>query len=367
MALFEYQMDDIDIVQDFIRDYQDLYALIEKNILSLESDPTDANTLNELFRSVHTIKGNCGLLAITPLVNFLQQLETVLDMVRSDTIDFQAGLGDLVLLVMDRCTEFLNQLKTDLSVDYDEPLFQMVEEQIQQLTEVKADQRDAMLINALYLLDPKSWPEPTESSEHPGELLLKQYQIPSNADLLYILSLAEHSQSRAAFWHGRLERVLGYLMALNDYTGQPVEPVQLFIAACVHDISMSMLPASILLKREQLTEAESRLIQEHVWVASRLMSSFPNWREAKRIIDHHQEHYDGSGYPLGLKGTEICTGGQFLGIVHAFETIAYGYSKTVSRRRPFMRAVLELNRFSGVQFNPKWIEAFMEVTRAYEG
>ncbi len=363
MGLYVYQSDE-DIVQDFIRDYRDLYQTVESNILTLEASPDDKDVLNSLFRGVHTIKGNCGLLGIYPLVELLQDLETILGDIRAGDMAFQTNIGDLVLLVMDRCTGFLDDLEFNETVEFDEQLYHAVATQIQKVCEAGSDQKDRMITKALLLLDPTISIELEDQSA--GEQILQKYDIQPDEDLLYVFSMAEHSQNRAVFWKGRLARVLEYVLSLNEFTGKPVEPIQLFVSACMHDIAMSMLPTALLHKSDALTLQETKLIQEHVWIASRLVSSFPQWKEAKRIIDHHQENFDGSGYPLSLKGIEICTGAQFLAIAHVFETIAHGYAKSQSSKRPLMRAVLELNHFSGVQFNPKLVEAFMQVMRARE-
>jgi HD-GYP domain-containing protein (c-di-GMP phosphodiesterase class II) len=360
MAHYIYEDDDTDILGDFANDFQDLYENAETLILQLEHDAENDELLNALFRAIHTVKGNCGLLGIHPLVDILQGAESVLDLIRQHQLEFQPMIGDLTLLVMDRCSSFIVELERDRSVYYDGNLLQAVAEQLNKTISVSAKQRVGVLTKALALLDPTT----TQVQEQAiGEELLKQYDIQATDDLLFILNLAEQTQSRAAFWQGRIERIIGWLMALNEYVGQPVDREQLFVAVCMHDIGMAMLPSELINKYESLRDDELKTIQDHVWVASRLISSFPNWHEAKRIIDHHQENHNGTGYPLGLTGNDICTGAQMLAIVHAFEAITHGYSKTLSRKRPLMRAVMELNRFSGEQFNPKLVTAFMEVTR----
>lgn len=360
MAVFSYDMDDAELISDFARDYLDLYEAAEAHILNLEHAADDKELLNALFRSVHTVKGNCGLLGIFPLVDLLQGLESVLDLIRQGGLQFQPMIGDLTLLVLDRCTGFIQDLEQNLEAEYDGGLFQAVSEQIAKTLTVPAEQQLPVLTKALSLLDPTTSQIQDDSS---SDNLIQHYGIEPSDDLTFILNLAEQTQQRAAFWQGRIKRIMSWLMTLNTHVGEPVPREQLFVAVCMHDIAMAMLPSELIHKYETLRNDELKLIQDHVWVASRLISSFPRWHEAKKIIDHHQENYNGTGYPLGLKGDEICVGAQMLAIVHTFEAITHGYSKTLSRKRPLMRAVMELNRYSGEQFHPKWVDAFMEVTR----
>jgi HD-GYP domain-containing protein (c-di-GMP phosphodiesterase class II) len=361
MALFTYDSQDAELIRDFANDYQDLYESAESHILRLERNPSDSDSLNALFRAVHTVKGNCGLLGITPLIELLQELESVLDMVRHGEIPFQALIGDLTLLILDRCTGFIGSLSRNLEAEYDSSLFRAVSTQLDKAVNTIPSQQVAMLTKTLSLLDPSTLRFQDESDH---DELLYNYGITPSEDLVFAMQLAQQTQSRAAFWQGRIERVIQDLMSLNEYAGQPVDPEQLIVAVCFHDIGMAMLPSAVINKDTPLTEDEFQSVKDHVWVASRLVSSFPDWRSAKKIIDHHQENFDGSGYPLNLKGDEICDGAQMLAVVHAFEAITHGYSKDVNRKRPLMRAVMELNRHSGTQFNPKWVQLFLELRRA---
>jgi len=360
MAVFIYDAEEVNLIHDFANNFFDNSEAAETYILRLESAPTDPELINALFRAVHSIKGNCSLLGIDPLVNLLQELESILDLVRSGDMLFQTLIGDITLLMFDRCNAFVTSLDRDLEAYYDGEMFRAISQQMGLAVRAAPAQRSAVLIQALSLLDPDTNQLPQVPN---NDELLSRFHIEASADLLFVMQLAEQTQNRAAFWQGRIERILSWLIALNEYAGEPVPPEQLLVAVCLHDIGMAMLPSEVILKELPLTADEKQGIQNHVWVASRLVSSFPNWHMAKIIIDQHQENFDGSGYPLGLQGDDICTGAQLLAVVHAFEAITHGYSKTLSRKRPLMRAVMELNRFSGSQFNPKWVDTFMEVTR----
>ncbi|WP_320821954.1 HD domain-containing phosphohydrolase [Reinekea sp.] len=360
MAVFTYDAEEANLIHDFANNFFDNSEAAETSILQLESAPGDPELINALFRAVHSIKGNCGILGVDPLADLLQELESILELVRTGEIVFQTLIGDITLLIFDRCNAFVVSLDRHLEARYDADLFKAISQQMGQAVSVAPEQRSAVLIKALSLLDPDT----SQLLQAPNkDELLNRFQIEASADLLFVMQLAEQTQSRAAFWQGRIERILSWLIALNEYAGQPVPPEQLLVAVCLHDIGMAMLPSTVILKESPLTADEKQSIQNHVWVASRLASSFPDWHMAKMIIDQHQENFDGSGYPFGLRGDEICTGAQLLAVVHAFEAITHGYSKTLSRKRPLMRAVMELNRFSGTQFNPKWVDTFMEVTR----
>jgi HD-GYP domain-containing protein (c-di-GMP phosphodiesterase class II) len=82
-------------------------------------------------------------------------------------------------------------------------------------------------------------------------------------------------------------------------------------------------------------------------------------RQAREIVKHHQECYDGSGYPDGLKGEEIPLGARIVAVADAFGamTTTRPYRKALSVEQ----AMSELKRFSGIQFDPEIVEIFLAI------
>lgn len=78
------------------------------------------------------------------------------------------------------------------------------------------------------------------------------------------------------------------------------------------------------------------------------------------IAQHHETH-DGTGYPAGLKGDEICDGAKILAIVDAFEAVILKHINR-GKNRSVLRAIAEINACDK-QFSPEWIEPFNRVIR----
>lgn len=358
MAQFQAEGLDADAIQDFIAEYEDLYQAAEKTILDLEHHLDDVELLNALFRAIHTIKGNCGYLAITPLIELLQELESLLHIIRTGEMVFSPLVGDITLLMLDRCSTFLAELQQHSIVHYDSALFKHIEAQLKDAFNSAPKQRQAFLSRVLMTLDPSTVadivPAGTQSSA-----LVSGF----SDDLQFVYEAASTTQNRTSYWDGRLDRVIGLLLKLNDRIENKLDHEALIAAACIHDISMAFLPSSLLNKSEQLTLQEFQQVREHVPLAVRMAKNFQHWDQTRQILEDHHEHLDGSGYPFGKQGSEIFIGAQMLAIVHAYEAITHGYSRGISRKRPLMRAVMELNRHIDYQFNRSLVEAFMKVIR----
>lgn len=360
MADFQAEGLDADTVQDFIAEYEDLYQAAEKTILDLEHYPDDSELLNALFRAIHTIKGNCGYLAIKPLIELLQELESLLHIIRTGEMVFSPLVGDITLLMLDRCSTFLAELQQDFAVSFDGALFKLIEVQLKDAVHCSAELRHTLLSRVLVTLDPSTVSESVSTPiETQGEGLSSEY----SHDLQFVYDAALTTQNRTSYWHGRLDRVISLLLTLNESIENKLDHESLIAAACIHDLSMAFLPFDILNKSEQLTEPEFLQMREHVPLAVRMAKNFQHWDETRQILEDHHEHLDGSGYPYGKQGSEIFIGAQMLAIVHAYEAITHGYSRGISRKRPLMRAVMELNRCIDHQFNRSLVEAFMKVIR----
>lgn len=363
MAQFSVLDLDSEILAEFIDEFSDRREVAEQLILDLEQDTTNMEMLNALFREIHTIKGNMGLIGIDPPVLMLQKLEDLLHMIRTGELAFEHLVGDLTLLLVDRCSSFLDECTIKSVVEYDETLYLQVAEQIEKVHTASDDEKVNVLYGVLATLDPNTRRPETEVVEITSDDQMLSQLTGQDEDLLFMLNIAEQAQYRTTFWQGKLERVLRLVLGLNRISGKPVSPSQLVAAVCAHDIAMGFLPLELLTKDTRLTEVEKPRMRSHVRLSAELLSYYPKYEEARLIVTQHHEHMDGEGYPGGISGKKITAGAQILSVVYTFEAITYGYSRDSNRHRPTMRAIMELNRYAGTQFEPVWVERMMELTR----
>jgi len=134
---------------------------------------------------------------------------------------------------------------------------------------------------------------------------------------------------------------------------------ELMLFAMMHDIGKIGIPDEILNKPGELTEEEWELMKTHTVIGYRIASASPQLRHIAYPILTHHEHYDGGGYPKGLKGTRIPRISRILSIVDAFDVMTYGrpYKEPVSESQ----AIEELKRCSGTQFDPELVKLFIEI------
>lgn len=137
------------------------------------------------------------------------------------------------------------------------------------------------------------------------------------------------------------------------------EKMLLQISAYFHDIGKIGMPDNILNKCGPLYDEEFNLIRSHPEIGSQIIGEIEELREVAKIIRHHHEKYDGSGYPDGLIGQEIPYFSRILTIADIYDALT---SKRVYKNEMSKQYVLtEMQQNSGIQFDPKLLQIFLNI------
>ena len=134
---------------------------------------------------------------------------------------------------------------------------------------------------------------------------------------------------------------------------------QLSLLGRLHDIGKIAIPDYILLKSQPLTESEFEIVKTHSEKGYRLAQLLPEFSHIARGILTHHERWDGTGYPLGLKGEEIPLIARIVSVVDSYDSIIN--DKVYSKGRNKQEAIEELRRCSGKLFDPNIVEVFCKV------
>ena len=139
----------------------------------------------------------------------------------------------------------------------------------------------------------------------------------------------------------------------------PEQLIELWLLANVHDIGEIIIPKNLLVKTNNLTEKEWEKIKKHSREGYNIMKTEETFLYVADKILYHHENWDGSGYPEGIKGEDIPLLSRIIAIVDAYEimTTERPYSPAKSKEK----ALAELKRCAGRQFDPYLVEKFIEV------
>ncbi len=128
-------------------------------------------------------------------------------------------------------------------------------------------------------------------------------------------------------------------------------------AAFLHDIGKMAIPDKILRKPGPLTDEERDVMRRHSEIGHGMLVRIPFLREAAEIVLAHQEYYDGSGYPRGLRGEEIPLGARIFAVADTLDAMTS--DRPYRRALPISAAREEIMRCAGTQFDPKVVEVFL--------
>ncbi|MFQ3217678.1 MAG: hypothetical protein ACI8R9_000739 [Paraglaciecola sp.] len=369
MQTFTHEDLDDDILNDLLEEINELYEASEQVLIELEIKPQDNELQRSLFRSIHTIKGDLGLVNFSPMTPLLQHVEDLLDLLRKGQINYTSNMSDLVLLTMDRIKIFVESCIKNGHAEYDEVLFNQLVVQISKINPGNNDQHERILAETVLLLDPcldnSSLYDTQQQAIDIRRLaglaqsgIPKNLSIEKNSDIIFFRELMKPIEKRSEFWNGRGDRIAKLAAYVNKFAGSPIDEDQLAVACYMHDFGMAFMPVEVLHKQGPMTDPEFNLMHSHVYKSARLLEHLNHWNEARKIVIQHHERMDGSGYPLGLKEANICDGAQLLGILDTFDAITHNRAHLKHVVHSKKRAVIEINRNKDGQLSNKWLKNF---------
>ena len=130
-------------------------------------------------------------------------------------------------------------------------------------------------------------------------------------------------------------------------------------AAKLHDIGKICIPDAIVQTPGKLTPEEYETIKQHSALAADIIRPLDPGSRIWPIIRHHHERYDGKGYPDGRGGDEIPDGARVIAIADTYD--AMRSCRPYRGAMTFDQCISEIKRNAGTQFDPHWVEAFLEL------
>ena len=171
-------------------------------------------------------------------------------------------------------------------------------------------------------------------------------------------ALCQAVETKDFYTRGHSDRVSrGSVMIAREIgmRGERVEAIR--YAGMLHDVGKLGVPTKVLQKTGKLTEEEYAAIQLHPMRGLDIVREIGFLDEALAGIMHHHERIDGRGYPMGLAGDEIPEFARVLAVADAFDSMTS--TRSYRGARPVDEAIEELGKWSGSQFDPAFVAAFV--------
>jgi len=182
----------------------------------------------------------------------------------------------------------------------------------------------------------------------------------AHAEVLVRLALAAEYRDDSTGEHtwrvGRLSALLARNMGVDATRHKLIER-----AARLHDVGKIGISDAILLKPDRLTNEEFEMMKAHTTIGAQLLSkgSSEVLQMAERVARSHHEHWDGTGYPDGLRGEDIPFEGRIVAVADVFDALTQ--PRSYKEQWTLREAVDEIDRQRECHFDPRVVDAFLEI------
>lgn len=176
---------------------------------------------------------------------------------------------------------------------------------------------------------------------------------------LFVESLAEALDLREQETGLHSKRVAAHTLLLaRHFYRETGDLREVYWGSLLHDIGKIGVPDAVLLKPGSLTAEEWRIMKRHPRNGHAILQKLTYLSMAADIVLCHEERYDGSGYPSGLKGDRIPLPARLFAVIDTLDAMTFDrpYRKAV----PFDAAKAEILRMAGSQFDPRAVETFLQ-------
>lgn len=344
-----------ELKDDLLECYVEAQQEIEESINSIESDGFSFDKLDKLFRSLHSMKGNCSVCFLDPLVGVLHKLEEIVDGMRGGYIQYHPYLGELIIVVIEKVYELLQQIYQSHVAEI------AVRDQLQRgLDEIYAEEDDSKRPDMAAVLLRQYNQTAEEVKEEPAatSLIVKvEYTDEQKNDIELFIGFSQKLNRLLGYSSERSERILKLCQLINTECKSPVDPAQLSAAAYMHNMGMALI-----LNCKEDEDAKRQAEHNHPMVGAKLLSKHEGWEDAVAMVQAHKERFDGTGFPEGLVGSLIPQGAFILSMAVMFIDSVWGKSGS-DYNKSAMRAVQMVNFESGKGFPPHMIEFFNSAIR----
>jgi response regulator RpfG family c-di-GMP phosphodiesterase len=159
----------------------------------------------------------------------------------------------------------------------------------------------------------------------------------------------------------------GHILRIRELTRKiciglklpPRQTEEISFFSMMHDVGKIHIPDRILLKPGPLTDQEFDMMKKHTLIGEKILGKKPFYGTAREIARSHHEHWDGTGYPDGLKGEGIPLSARIVAIADVFDAMTH--DRHYQKAWPVITAVNDMRFLSGKQFDPGAMDVFLDI------
>ena len=197
--------------------------------------------------------------------------------------------------------------------------------------------------------------------EESAKSLSRLYEALRSTYLRTIKVLAQTIDARDHYTHSHSENVAKYAVTIAEDMGLSAKEIENIREACeLHDLGKIGVEDSVLSKPSSLSSQEWEQIKLHPVIGAKILEPLTFLGDVIDLVKQHHEHYNGTGYPQGIKWDNILLGARIIHVADAYEAMR---AVRPYRKQPLSKeeAVEEIKKNTGTQFDPEVVRSFLRV------
>lgn len=344
-----------ELKDDLLECYKEAQQEVEDIINNIEDEGFSFEKLDKLFRSLHSMKGNCSVCFLDPLVDALHRLEEIVDGMRGGYIQYHYDLGEVINVVIEQVGELLLQLYKYHGAE--KAMLDILQAGLDEIYACEEDTQRPILGKKLLDRVALELSDAPPSAKTASLLVRVDYTDEQLKDIEQFRAFSSKLNRLLGYSPERSERILKLCQLINIECSNQEDPAQLSAAAYMHNMGMA-----VILNCKDDEDAKKQAEWNHPMVGAQLLSKHEGWDDAVAMVMAHKERFDGTGFPEGLVGPMIPQGAFILAIAVMFIDVVWGKSGE-EYRKSSMRAIQKVNFESGKGFPPHLVESFNAAIR----
>lgn len=352
---------DFDLLPDVIIEVEEHLPALERDLHQLVATPDSGELLDSAFRHMHTIKGDFGYCHATPIMEYVHQLENVMQSLRGRQIACSTLVAEALLQSLDLIHDMMETLLATRAFGPgpSATLCRLIDKLAQTTQQPEADDTARRILLTLH----GQWRDPADHTGNAGP-------APSSTSAQHALALGqqltEALAARNPAWQKRTALQLALVQALNEQYTYPTDPTTLEIAVYWHDVGLlGAGDGPLQIHPQQKAEHWADYVAHTEKAANWLLCIAPDCTEAAQIIRQHHAWANGKGivapqYPLPVhQGAQMLACADFW-----FERIKD--TPPEEFRRAMLRVLFDINGLLDIQFDALLNNAFESLAHQFQ-
>lgn len=338
---------DNEIKQEFYEDVSAAIKEINACAVTLESG-TDSEVIERMFRSLHTVKGNCNMVFLTEFVDATHKLEDLFSDIRSGEIEYNSIYGQFAVAVINVIDSQLRLLMENQSIDG--RFLTQIDAIINQIVNTQTNLRLTVTSKATIAVQDGHFNLDLVAVDKENT---HAFSFLDATDLEFFEYLRDKQASVEPHYNEFVSICETLAVKLNEMLKNALDEQQIRAVIVFVGLARRVVPS----------EKFNELNIDQIFFASGLLSRMAGWSVAADISLQLLESFDGSGMPLGLKNDEIMPASQVISLALEFTQLVMD-NKNAGYKQSLFSAVKIINAKKDIRYKSRLIERFNTLIKA---